>query len=149
MGVSTPTLMRAGTFSVNFPSVREVTSCCGAAGFTEAASASGEIYGVFTLAKYTEVQKAIFALWLNDNPQCWKSVMVAVSAERFTVGAWNEAELVLFESGFIPVSRTLNRNHGPGHITLWYIELTKSTMLPWPEQFQPKKKVKRAISRKD
>lgn len=151
-GIATPTtIQKDGCTLVQLPTLREISGCCGAGGVKCGGDEhqAGDLYGVYLLANYSPVQKALFTLWLNDNPQCWKSVVTAVSAERDRTGAWSKVELILFEAGFTPVSRTPNRNHGPGHITLWFIELNKSSMLPIPDEFKPEKKVKRAVSSKN
>jgi hypothetical protein len=89
----------------------------------------GEMTGLYTLSAFNEVEKAIFALWLNDNPQSRHTLILAsTGSPNKKAFKDNQSEQVLLFAGFKPLARGLNMNHGPNHVTLWALQLNEDTI---------------------
>jgi hypothetical protein len=84
---------------------------------------------LYPLYAYTELEKAIFALWLNDNPSPGYAALVASSASP-DPKKFDRSEQVLLDSGFVPVMRGYNLCHGPNYVTLWVFQFTKPDRTP-------------------
>lgn len=128
LGASDVTRMKTIALSnqvVYLPALREAGRCCGFAAFE---LFFGEIYGLYQLATYTELQVALFALWLNDNA---KTRLTGITCASAGGGAgWSPSEKVLLKVGFVPIHRSLNLCHGPQTITFWFLALGPDSLPP-------------------
>lgn len=123
-----PFQSKIGRFPINLrvPQITTITMCCGLSAFQ---NMIGDMHGLYPLSNYTELEKAVFALWLNDNPSPGYAALVASSASP-NPNKYDASEQVLLDSGFVPVMRGYNLCHGPNYVTMWTFQFTKPDQTP-------------------
>lgn len=125
--------------AISLPNLVTIGSCCG---FTQFEKIIGDMNGLYSLTEYDDVEKAIFALWLNDNPRPGFTAIIAATGSP-NPKQFGDQEKVLQFCGFEPLLRGYNLCHGPNHVTLWGLQLNDSTLPPGPtppEEPQPKRR---------
>lgn len=123
------------------PQLTAIANCCGA---TQIQNVMGEMKGLHSLSTMTEVERAIFALWLNDNAAPKYTAIFCMSASPNKAKFDPGTEKCLEEAGFVPLLRGYNLCHGPNHVTMWALQFNESS-LPKPDPTPPAKPAKKRL----
>lgn len=113
---------------MDLPVMTGITACCGLVSFDKLI---GEMTGLWSLAGYTKVERAIFALWLNDNKAPGYTAVICSTGSP-DPKKFNTSEEVLIEAGFKPLMRGYNLCHGPNYVTVWGLQLNEDALPPDP-----------------
>jgi hypothetical protein len=97
-----------------------IMGCCGAAKLKDSESDSLCVSYLGVLATWSPVEKALYALYLNDNPGRYYGLLFCISVNG-NPKTLTDVEKVLVDLGFHPISRAMNRAHGPNYLTTWLL----------------------------